>query len=69
LYNALDAWRTHKANEENLAPYIIAHNSILKQIIKMHPTTPKDLNDIAGFGERRVNKYGKEIMGIINKSA
>jgi translin len=68
LYNALDAWRTHKSNEENLAPYIIAHNSILKQIIKVHPKTLKDLDDIAGFGERRVNKYGKEIIGIINKN-
>ena len=68
LYNALDAWRTHKSNEESIAPYIIAHNSILKQIIKVHPKTLKDLENITGFGERRVNKYGKEIIGIINKN-
>jgi translin len=68
IYKALDEWRSHKANEENLAPYIIAHNSILKQIVKLHPTTPKELSEIIGFGERRVNKYGKEIIGIITKS-
>ena len=68
IYKALDAWRNHKANEENLAPYIIAHNSILKQIVKLHPTTPKELKEIMGFGERRVNKYGKEIIGIITKA-
>jgi translin len=68
IYKALDEWRNHKANEENLAPYIIAHNSILKQIVKLHPTTTKELKEIMGFGERRVNKYGKEIIGIITKA-
>jgi translin len=67
IYKALVAWRTRKSNEENLAPFIIAHNSWLTQIVKMHPKTLKDLNAIKGFGERRVNKYGKEIIAIINK--
>ncbi len=68
IYQALDAWRNQKANEENLASYIIAKNSWLKEIIKLHPKTIKDLNAIKGFGERRVNKYGKEILNILNKS-
>jgi translin len=65
LYHALDEWRNRKANEETIAPYIIARNSWLKQIARMKPTNPKDLNDIIGFGERRVNKYGKEIIEVI----
>jgi translin len=67
LYKALDEWRNQKANEENLAPYIIAHNSMLKEIIKLRPTTVRELNGIKGFGERRINKYGKEIISIINR--
>jgi translin len=67
LYKALTEWRTRKANEENLAPFIIAHNSWLKEIIKLRPATVKDLNSIKGFGERRVNKYGREIIAIINR--
>jgi superfamily II DNA helicase RecQ len=66
IYKALADWRSQKANEENLAPYIIAHNSWLNQIVKLRPQTPRDLNAIKGFGERRVNKYGKEIIAIIN---
>ncbi|OGO20121.1 MAG: hypothetical protein A2Z15_02960 [Chloroflexi bacterium RBG_16_50_11] len=65
LYEALVRWRSQKANEENLAPFIIAHNSWLKQVVKIKPTTLKDLNQIVGFGERRVNKYGKEIIEVI----
>ncbi len=67
LYKALDQWRSQKANEENLATYIIAKNSWLNEIIKLHPKTIKQLNAIKGFGERRINKYGKEIINIVNK--
>jgi translin len=66
MYQTLSAWRTRKSNEEKIAPYIIAHNSMLKEIIKLRPSTPRDLMTIKGFGERRVNKYGKEIIAIIN---
>jgi translin len=67
IYEALDEWRNQKANEENLAPYIIARNSWLNQIIKLRPKTIKELNAIKGFGERRINKYGKEIIAVINQ--
>jgi len=67
IYDALSEWRNKKANEENLAPFIIARNSWLKQIIKLRPSTIRELYGIKGFGERRVNKYGKEIIAIINK--
>jgi superfamily II DNA helicase RecQ len=68
LYEALTKWRTRKSNEEGLSPFIIAHNSMLKQIVKIRPATPKDLNQIVGFGERRVNKYGREIIAIVNEN-
>ena len=67
IYNRLAAWRTRKSTEEHIAPYIIAHNSILKEIVRLRPTTTRELYAIKGFGERRVNKYGKDIIAIINK--
>jgi translin len=66
LYDALSAWRNRKSNEENIPPYIIARNSTLKEIIKLRPTAPRDLDAIKGFGEKRVNKYGKEIIAVIH---
>jgi translin len=67
IYEALSKWREHKASEENLSPYVIARNSWLKEIIKLQPSTPKELMVIKGFGERRANKYGKDIISIIRK--
>jgi translin len=66
IYNALVNWRTHRSNEENIAPYIIARNSTLKDIIKLHPFTVRELYAVKNFGEKRGNKYGKEIIAIIN---
>jgi superfamily II DNA helicase RecQ len=67
IYEALDKWRAKKAKEENLGPYIIARNSWLREIIKLHPTNPRDLIGIKGFGERRASKYGREIIDIIQR--
>jgi translin len=66
MYQTLSTWRTRKSTEENVPPYIIAHNSMLKEIIKLRPSTPHELMAVKGFGERRVNKYGKEIIAILN---
>ncbi len=67
VYEALCDWRSRKASEENLAPFVIAHNSWLKQIIKLHPSTQRDLIGIKGFGERRANKYGRDILKILGR--
>jgi translin len=67
LYNELEAWRSIRSSEENVPPYIIARNSWLKEIIKVRPSSPRDLMAIKGFGERRANKYGKDIIRVITR--
>jgi len=68
VYEALSEWRSRRASEETIAPNIIVRNSWLKEIIKLNPSTPRDLLVIKGFGERRANKYGRDIIQIIKKS-
>jgi translin len=67
IYKALAEWRTRKSIEDHVAPYIIAHNSVLKEIVKLRPGTVKELSAVKALGERRINKYGKEIIAIVNK--
>ena len=68
VYETLSEWRSRRASEETIAPNIIVRNSWLKEIIKLNPSTPRDLLVIKGFGERRANKYGRDIIQIIKKS-
>jgi translin len=65
IYNELVAWRERKATEENLTPNIIARNATLKEIITRNPETTRELLAIKGFGERRANKYGRDILAIL----
>ena len=67
MFKKLEAWRDKKANEENLAPFVIAKNTWLKEIARIRPADPNDLLKIIGFGERRVNKYGKEIIMVVHQ--
>ena len=66
-YEKLVTWRAKKATEENLTPSIIARNSILQEIIRLNPANTRELIMVKGFGERRANKYGKEILAILKK--
>jgi len=67
VYDALIEWRQRRATEENLTTNIIARNSMLREIIRINPSNIHELMEIKGFGERRANKYGKDIMKILKK--
>lgn len=67
VYDALIAWRQKRATEENLTTNIIARNSMLKEIININPSNIRELMEVKGFGERRANKYGRDIIKILKK--
>jgi len=61
----LKKWRARKSLEEGLAPFMIAHNKMLEQMILLPVRNLEDLENIKGFGEKRTEKYGAEILQII----
>ncbi|RIH77132.1 ATP-dependent DNA helicase UvrD2 [Calidithermus terrae] len=68
LYQALRDWRSQKARAENLPPYIIAHDAQLAAIADALPTTPEELTQIKGFGPRKAERYGDEILALVRKA-
>ena len=62
---ALKKWRSDRANEDGLPAYMIAHNESLMQIAALPVKTKEDLLQIKGFGEKRAQKYGDEIMQVL----
>lgn len=66
-FTELSKWRDRKANEDNVASFIIARNSWLKEIVRLRPRTVRELYAVKGLGERWINKYGKEVVAIVNK--
>ena len=65
LYQKLKTWRKAQAEEEKLPAFCIFSNQVLEGIVKKRPQIKKELLNIKGFGEKKFEKYGKQILEII----
>jgi ATP-dependent DNA helicase RecQ len=68
LFERLAEWRRAKAVEESVPPYVVAHNSMLRNLAVSRPGTKAALLAVPGFGSTRVEKYGAEILSVIYDS-
>ena len=66
LFDKLRIWRKEKAFKENIKPYIIFSDSTLIQLANIKPQTKDELLSIRGMGEKKFNKYGEELLKIMN---
>ena len=67
IFKELKAYRLTKSREENIKPYFIYNNNQLKDLISKIPTNIEELQEISGFSEIKVNKYGEDILRIVGK--
>ncbi len=66
LFNHLKAWRVAKAEEMDLPVYMIMQQKTLKELVHFLPVTERELMRIKGFGKKRLEDYGQEILELIN---
>ncbi|MCQ2969435.1 MAG: HRDC domain-containing protein, partial [Clostridium sp.] len=67
LFNALKNWRKNRALKEGIRPYIIFSDSTLIQISNIQPNNKEELLGIRGMGEKKYEKFGEELLIIIDK--
>ena len=67
LLKVLKAWRKMKYEELHLPAFMIIHQKVLVQIAEEKPSTKEELMQISGFGKRKWDKYGQEILDIIKE--
>ncbi len=65
LYKKLIQWRNKKANELNLPHYMVLQLKSIYHICYKLPGTKRSLKTVNGFGKKRVEQYGDEILEII----
>lgn len=64
---AFKEYRQNKALELNLPVYCIFDNKSLDDILNNLPKTEEEMYNIIGFGRKRVEKYGNDIIEIVRK--
>ncbi len=67
VFKELKAYRLEMSRKENIQPYIIYNNKQLEDLIQKMPRTMEQLKNVSGFGEIKVNKYGRDIIEILSK--
>ena len=67
LLKKIREWRYNKAKTMNIRPYLIFNNIVLVDLATRHPMTLEELRTISGIGEKKIELYGDDIIGIIKK--
>jgi ribonuclease D len=67
IFKKLKSWRYLKAQNTHIKPYMVLKDEYLIAAIKANPQNIDELKNVKGFGEKNIEKYGKEIIKIINK--
>ena len=62
----LKAFRLEQSRKEKIKPYYVFNDAQMEDIINKNPQTKEELLQVSGFGNVKVEKYGDEIVRILN---
>ncbi|MBV7273764.1 NERD domain-containing protein [Clostridiaceae bacterium UIB06] len=65
LREQLKKFRLETSKRENIRAYFVFNNDEMESLIEKRPQSEKELLKVRGFGEKKVEKYGKEILNIL----
>ena len=65
LYEALRLWRLAEARGQSIPPYVIFHDSVLRDIAARCPETLEALGQIKGVGASKLERYGRRVLGVL----
>ena len=68
LWDALKEWRTGIARRDKVPPYVVMSDAHLKGIADRKPTTLGELAACPGIGPLKLERYGEDILGVIEAS-
>ena len=65
LVEALLQWRSEAARESKVPVYIIFNKRTLEEIARLRPDSPSALLRIHGFGPKRLEQYGQDVLELV----
>ena len=65
LFDALRALRRDLAKQAGVPPYVVFHDSTLREMAALRPTTLSALAEISGVGARKRDAYGEAFLQTI----
>jgi ATP-dependent DNA helicase RecQ len=65
LWDQLRAWRLAEARRQELPPYVVFHDSTLREIARRRPASLIALAEIPGVGSNKLERYGNAVVELI----
>jgi ATP-dependent DNA helicase RecQ len=66
LWRRLRAWRLEQAQAQEVPAFVIFHDTTLRRIAALRPANLDELASIKGIGPNKLEKYGQEVLSIVN---
>ena len=67
LFQLLRSVRKKIADANGWPPYVVFHDTALKEMARTYPCTERDFAKIPGVGARKQERYGSEFIGAIRE--
>ena len=67
LREYLRQWRSTVANQESVAAFIVMHDTSLAEICRKRPASLAEIRNVSGFGERKTERYGQQILDALER--
>jgi ATP-dependent DNA helicase RecQ len=67
LWDALKSCRSELARTQEVAPYIIFHDTTLMEMAKLRPETQRQFGRLTGVGASKQEKYAAPFLAVIKK--
>ena len=69
LFESLRAMRMRLAKARGVPPYVIFHDSTLRELARVKPRSIRELSAVYGMGERKIEALGTAVLETINGHA
>ncbi|MES2904843.1 MAG: RecQ family ATP-dependent DNA helicase, partial [Pseudomonadota bacterium] len=68
LFEALRAWRRDRAKELGVPPYVIFHDSTLRDVATRRPSSLNALSAIDGIGDTKLERHGDSLLAALGQA-
>jgi ATP-dependent DNA helicase RecQ len=65
LFDALRACRRELAQDQGVPPYVIFHDSTLREMAEQRPSSIREFSHISGIGQKKLDAYGDAFLNAI----
>jgi len=64
-FEPLRAWRRSRAQSDGVPAFVVFTNRALEAIASRRPGSLAELAQVPGVGERKLERYGEEVLGVL----